>query len=638
MTVGTTDLIFIFGLPSVLGVLALCTIVAAQLRKRKLVRALKDSEGFLRAMREDGEASSPLVQATREHLLRSETPDGQRFVLAKSLAAVRREYAEDEVSHHWAFWFGGLLTGLALLATFVLIAYVMTNDISGAIRDTAGEDDTAMGHLSEAVRTLGGKFYISAAGIGGSVLALFSSNSARNAILSCAEHPEPRLLSAFTTVEAMLLNAKLHELELARADREARAAQHVELCSKLDMLNTRVEKLNSIDVSVRDIGNEVSANLKNVMKEAMADQFKEILVQTMAEVSAIAERVQGSLTQTFGQQIQKLAQGMQEGLDALKRAVEGQGQGQLEQILDKLQSTVSGGFQSETKNMAVALDGFAKAIPALEQQLRTMTSDIAAESRQRSTETARTTQMLLDQVASLVDAISAQQTANMQAVAQMQAAAAQGAEDMARRLEASGANLVSSVLGSSRAEIEAIVGQMRAMAEWNASHQGDIEARAANASNIVAWASDALAKSAQSISEISNQTQGVLTQVRQSSEEMQSVAQGFLNAGNTLVVSVESMRKVVESTRAQTQEQQALLVKQQQYTKEVEQLWPKLFDTYLGKFRESADELARSWADFHSKIETASKCVGAEFAENTLVLSEAVTKLVEINGGRHAKQ
>jgi hypothetical protein len=205
---------------------------------------------------------------------------------------------------------------------------------------------------------------------------------------------------------------------------------------------------------------------------------------------------------------------------------------------------------------------------------------------------------------------------------------------MARRLETSGANLVTSVLTTSREELSAISRQLETALTSNAVRIDDIEQKASSASAVVAKAAEALSNAAKSLADSNNQTSMLLAQVKSGSDSMRTASQGFVSAGNTLLGSVEAMRQISEAARVQTQEQQALLMHQRQYTKEVEQLWPQLFETYLSKFRESSDTLARSWSDFHAKISTVSKSVGAEFAENTLALSEAVNKLVELNGAR----
>lgn len=620
-----------------LGLVAFVTVAFILHRRASIIRDLRDVNTFLGAMREDENDKSALVRAVREHVVRSETREGGKFVLSKPLPAVRREYAEDEVAHHWSFWLGSLLTGVALIITFLLIAQVMTNDVSGAIRESVNADESASAHLSEAVTMLGGKFYISAAGIGGSVFALLVSNWARAGIYRCAEHPDARLMAAFTSVEAQQLNAMLHQGELLRAERETRAQQHTEVCAHLASLNTRIEKLNSIEVSVKTIGNEVSANLKNIMKDAMGEQLKGMLADTMVEVANIATSVQQSLTESFGKELQALATELQKDLAALQKAIEGQSQGQLEKILDQLQNTVSGGFHNESQKMAAALERFANVVPALEQQLRTMTSKVAEETRQRSEEGARMTEMLLARVTSLLDTMGAQQAANAQAIERMQAASEHGAELIARRLEASGTGLVSNVLGASRVEIEAIVGQLRAAADASVSRYADVEAQAGNAAAAVAQASDGLARSASSLIEMASHTTSVIAQAKAGSDAIQKASRDFLQAGMSLLGSVGQMEKVIESTRIQTQEQQALLLRQREYTKEVEKLWPELFNTYLAQFKASADELGRSWESFHQKIATVSNTVGSEFAQNTEILSEAVDKLVKLNVGNRVK-
>ena len=626
--------LFLIGIPVGLGLVALITIAIVLYRRASIIRSLRDVEGFLAALRNDGGETTALVRAVREHVVRAETDEGGKFVLSKPLPALRREYAEDEVAHHGSFSFGSLLTGFALIITFILIARVMTNEVSGAIRESVNSDESASTHLSDAVSLLGGKFYISAAGIGGSVLALFVSNWARAGIYRWAEHPDAELMAAFTSVETLQLNAKLQQGELMRAEQADRAAQHAEVCGHLATLNTRIEKLNSIEVSVKTIGNEVSANLKNIMKDAMGEQLKGMLADTMVEVERIATKVEQSLSESFGKQLQVLATELQRGLAALQQAIEGQGQGQLEKILGQLQNTVSGGFQNESQKMVAALEGFASVVPALEQQLRAMTGKVAEETRQRSEEGARMTQMVMDRVTSLVDTMSAQQAASAQAIDRMQQVSEQGAESMARRLEASGAGLVNSVLGASRAEIEAIVGQLRSAADASARRYGDIEAQAGNAAAAVAQAAEGLARSAKSIIEMSNHTSGVLSQAKAGSDAIQMASRDFLKAGTSLLGSVDQMQRVIEATRTQTHEQHELLLRQREYTKEVEKLWPELFNVYLAQFKAGADELGRSWESFHQKIASVSKTVGSEFAENTEILSEAVDRLVKLNGGK----
>jgi hypothetical protein len=615
--------------------IALITIVAVIHRRSVIIRELRDSAGFLSGIQGDGVRSNGLVRAVREHVVTVEDQSfGGRIVLSRPLPALRQEYAEDEVAHHWSFWLGSLLTGIALIATFFLIAWVMTHEVSGAIRESSGADDTASTkHLSQAVQLLGGKFFISAAGVGGSVLALFAGNWARAGIYRHAEHPPADVMAAFTSVEAHQLNLKLAEQEALRIEREREAAQHAEVCAHLATLNTRIEKLNSIEVSVKTIGNEVSANLKNIMKDAMGEQLKGMLADTMAEVAGIAASVQQNLTDSFGLQLKQLTTELQRSLTALQGAIEGQAQGQLEKILGQLQNAVSGGFQSESQKMVAALEGFARVVPALEQQLRAMTGTVAEETRQRSEEAARLNQALMDRVGSLLETMSAQQAANAQAIERIQAVSEQGAETIARKLESSGAGLVNNVLGASRVEIQAIVEQLRAAADASSSRYSHIETQASNAAGAVAQATEGLMRSANAIIDVANQASALVGQAKAGGEAMHAASRDFVQAGNAVLGWVRQMQGVVDATKAQTTEQQQLLLRQREYTKEVEKLWPQLFNTYLAQFKASADELGRSWESFYQKISAVSNSVGDVFAENTAVLAETVDRLVKHNAG-----
>ena len=606
------------------GILVAAVITTAFLIRHQgsIKRELSDVVGFLSEVRSITPRSA-LARTTKAHVVSSS--QDEPFVLDKSLEDIRRDYAEAAVSRHVSFWLGSLFTGVALIFTFVLIAIVMTGDVSDAIKESADQSK-----LSDAVGLLGAKFYISAAGVGASLILLFAGNFARGRILALAENPDLQLLESFTSLEAYELATKRAELDLVQADRATRAEHHAELCGHFARLDRGIEKLSSIEVSVQTIGNEVSANLKNIMKEAMGEQLKELLRDTMIEVAGIATSVQQNLTESFGQQLATLATSLQQGIDGLKTAVEGQGQGQLEQILGKLQDTVSGGFQSESTKMVAALEGFASVVPALEKQLREMTGKVAQESRERSEESSRATETLLSRVTLLMDSLGAQQAANAQAIDRMRAASEQGADDIARRLEASGSHMVSSVLGASRTEIEAIVGQLKAAAQESAGRYVDMETHAGNAAHAVMEATAGLTSASRSILEMSNHTSAVLTQARAGSEAIQVASQQFLQAGNTLLGSVSSMREIIENSRTQTGEQHQLLMRQREYTQEVEKLWPQLFDTYLAKFKASSEELGSTWDSFHTKISGVTTSVGAQLTESTENLNDSVKELVKV--------
>ncbi len=623
-----SSVIFVFGIPSALGVLALWTIIAIIRRRVLLIRELDDTTRFLADLGTEKPVGH-LARAVQAHLVGPAPHDHGRYVLSRPLAVVRRDYAESEVAHARSFWFGSLLTGLALICTFALIAYVMINDVSGAIKNEGNA-----GQLSDAVSTLGGKFVISAAGIGGSVASLFCANWARAAIYRHAESPPLELLAAFTSVEAEELAGRLRVLEQSRADREERAVQHSELAGYLSSLNDRAQKLNSIEVSVQTIGNEVSANLKSIMKDAMAEQLREILNETMVQVSEIASSVQKTLTESLGTELRALAAQFQKSQEALQRAIEGQGQGQLDKLLDKLSHTVSGGFQAESQKMITTLQSFASVVPELAAQLATMTQQIASDTRRRAEEGDQQTRGLIEQVTALMASLESQQAANAQAVERVQAVSAQGVESIARRLETSGTGLVNNILSASRAEIEAISEQLRSAAQSSVTRYEDVEVRATNAAAAITQASNGLAQSAGAMLETANQTLRLLTSMKQGSDSISGASQHFTTAGNALLDSVRYMDQILVNSRAETQEQQRLLVRQQEFTKEVEKLWPQLFDVYISKFTKTSEELGSSWQVLHDKVKRITDAVGSTFADNTEALGDAVDRFVKATNGK----
>lgn len=570
----TTEL-FKYLIPIGLGAVALITALCAWWRTGQLARELRADFAL--------ESRRPFDRFMQAYVVRRE---GERIVLSRTLREVRNDYVEQTLAHATPFWFGGLLTGVALIFTFLLIASVMTGEVPSAI-----SEDANASALSAAVDKLGGKFLISASGIAGSVVCLLICNLLRAWLHRRANEVSLELQARFVSLEATELDARLQQVELLRAEREDRAAQHRALVQHLASLDERAHKLTSIEVSVQTIGNEVSANLKNIMKDAMGEELRAMLVDTMVEVARIADRVQEHMT---GQ--------LQASLAAVQRAVENQAQGQLESILEKLQTAVSGGFHNESSKMAVALDAFSRVVPALEQQLRKMTDEVAEDSRRRSAESAQASQAVLAQVSGLVDAMSSQHAASVQAIDRIEAASARGAEDMARR--------------------------MSAAAETSAARHVELEHRAASAAETVALASDGIAQAARTLAELTAQTTALLQQARAGNADLQASTRELAAAGNGFATALSAMQQVAALTRTQTAEQQALLLRQREYTKEVERLWPQLFETYLAKFQTTAGHLGQAWQDLYDRIVQVSTQVGAQFADNTEELSAAVERLV----------
>jgi len=589
----------VFGIPGALVAIASIVIVLICARYVALKRELRDEQGLLAALPAGG--GSELGEAVRLHVVRvSDDSLAGRVVLTRSIRELRREYVESVLAHAWPFWVGSALTGLALICTFVLIAYVMHGDVSEAI---SNEADSTL--LSSAVATLGGKFGISAGGVLGSLMTMFAANIARAKLHQLAGAPGTALTRAVISLDELRLRYQLDELESLRVDRAERQQQYAQVYRCLGSLEERARKLTSIEVSVQNIGNEVSANLRHIMKDAMAEELREILSTTMVQVDEIATSVQRTLSEAFSNNMTALATQLQASLTAVQRAVESQSQGAVEQLLGKLQDAVSGGFHSEQQKLSESLAAFAQIMPGLERQ-----------------------------IGSLVDGLGAQQAASADAIARLQSAATQGAEAMARQLQASSEGVVTGVLSASRAEIEAIAARLEAMTSASAASQDEIAARVRDAMREVQHVTDGLGGAAKQLHALTGQLAGALADARHGSEATQVATRELASASTAVTGALVQLQDVVKRTSAQTEAQHALLTKQREYTKEVEQLWPQLFNVYLDKFRSSSAQLGESWKDLHDKVVQVTGAIGATFADNVEQLSAAVDTLARQSNGR----
>ena len=99
---------------------------------------------------------------------------------------------------------------------------------------------------------------------------------------------------------------------------------------------------------------------------------------------------------------------------------------------------------------------------------------------------------------------------------------------------------------------------------------------------------------------------------------------------------VDGMRAAIEHGRTYGSEQQAMIAEHRKVMKELEQLWPKLFDTYLRSFDEKSSLLARSWNDLYGQVSKLSDTVGGGLSEAAEDLKFSVDRLTAVKNGGHA--
>ncbi|NOU34905.1 MAG: hypothetical protein HOO96_43995 [Polyangiaceae bacterium] len=570
---------------------------------------------------------------------------GPKLLVSRDVGDVLLEYAEHQLSA-LRFAFGSTATGIALLCTFLLIAHVLEDNIPLAL-EASSKATAGTKELGTAMALLGQKFTISATGIGIAVAFAIANAIARRLVLRDAYLAASRCAYLFCTpasFSAAVQRLQLETLEAARSADEERGRSVAAMGLQLEdmratLQGTRkdLEQLRSIEVSVKDIGVEVSTQFRKMLKEDLGEQIKEILQSVMVEASDMSERLRSELLEGFQRTLDTQIPTILESLQGIRQSVESQASSPVERMLEQLQGVVSGGMRGESAQMSAALKQFAEVVPALATQLQEVAHGMTHDMQQRTTENVRMSESLTGQVAALLQRLESQQAATEGAIAAISRASNAGAEAMMARLEAGSAQVMGGLLKTSRAEIDDLLGRLQQVSNQSAQGYGQMEASMASAARSISEAREGLEDAAQSIKLFSNETRSVVVDARQNTDASQRAATTFENAAGLLRASVESMRTAVEDGRSYSAEQRAVVEEHQKVLRALEELWPTLFATYLKSFDDKSSALTKHWTELIGSLGKISDTVGGGLAEAAEDLKGSVDKLAKLHAGNGAR-
>lgn len=625
------------GIPLLLSSLLLVLLGTLVGRLALLRRDLKAApDAIARWTPNGGEATpGPICEFAAAYLLSPERvsldvwPEG-RLLSSREASELFDEYAERRLSTV-RFALASSATGIALFFTFFLIAHVIATNIPSAL-DAASSATANTDELKTAMKLLGQKFAISATGIFFAVVFAGATSAARRIALASAHEASRRAAHLFCTPASLAASAQLVQLRSEQA-----STTHLEdIRSTMAGMRSDLAKLQSIEVSVKDMGAEVSIQLQRMLKEDLGEQIKEILVDVMRQASDMSDRLRSELIDGFQRTLETEIPKVLESLQAIRHSVEGQASSPVERMLEQLQALVSGGMQGETAQMSAALRQFAEVVPALAMQLQDVAQTMTRDMRERSHETTRMTESLLTQVGGLLARLETQQSATDRAIAEIAQASSAGAAAMMARLEAGSAEMMGGMLRTSRTEIDGLLGRLQEVATASAQGYGSIEESVGAAARSIIEARDGLAAAAESIRALSHETRGVIADARQSSDAAHKAAASFEGAAGLLRAGVDGMRNAIEQGRTYGAEQQAVIAEHRRLLGELEQLWPKLFETYLRSFDEKSTLLARSWNELYNQVGKLSETVGGGLSEAAEDLKASVDRLAAVNNGGRA--
>ncbi len=287
----------------------------------------------------------------------------EKFVIVVPIQSAIDEWVERLRASSFGFLIGSTYTGIALVCTFGLIAWVLFTDVSQAIQQNTANS----GALANAVRTMGAKFVISSTGLLLAILHMFVQWWQTHGLRTALDRLEGELAPCFIDLRRAKLEIMEESLSCAREVRPS-IEQHERHSVE------RLDRLRDIEVSVKDLGGEVTASLDGIMREAIAEQVRSLLT----DMRAFAEQIAGDVQKSVQGNLGELSGQLVTALSRIQTALESQPQSEVEKLLRCVQDAVTGGFSSETKNMSKLLSEFQNVFPTLAHQLQGVSENLQA--------------------------------------------------------------------------------------------------------------------------------------------------------------------------------------------------------------------------------------------------------------------
>ncbi len=582
-------------------------------------------------------------EAALAHAELRQLADG-RALLVERPGRVLDEWLQHSVLRLARYEAGSWITGTALIFTFFLIAWVLANDVGPAISHTGAQ---SMQSLAGAVRNMGAKFVVSMIGILMSILHGWARTRCVRVLHEASADAGHRMQSSTVSLldyqiecaEQQAALAKSHaevavqqatiarktaayteeNLQHTAANHAAVKQQHGETAARLAALTESITKLQSIEVSVKDIGTDLSRSLQQTVK-------KDIVEAITRELRDIADGLHRALTESFTTSLGSQIGAITEELRKIEQAVASQAHSQVEDLLHKLSDAVSGGFATESSRMKDALTRFAEVVPALETQLRALSRSATDDLARRNAESERSGALMLERMGTLLERIAEQQESAAQASAQMQEMVVQAQGGLATSLATANEELSA----RSQNAVKQLTSAMNAATHGAADVYRSLVGEVQQAAQLLREARGDTNQGAAHLRESSNVLRESLARISEQMSTLREIA-AALNS------SLQNARTTVDSGSAALRSSADALAQHQRVVQDLAQRWPTLATQYIQLTDEAFQKISAAWKTQADSIKDSVGKIGDAFAGSSTDFADAVqdlgTQLERMRGG-----
>ncbi len=519
------------------------------------------------------------------------------------------------------------LTAIALVLTFGLIALVLVTNVTTALLG-ADTGHAANEELALAVGTMGAKFFVSAAGL----------------VLSLVFHETDRAQSARLESEARrvlwphreaFVSGAVYREGLAEARHAADRALSTKIAAEnrlmfeqiataaVTRLESKLKALESVNVSVATIGQDVQAHLSQLMRNELGDRIS----SKLAELGALAVKIEDRLTAKLVDQFSAIGSAAAEGFNAVNATLAGRAR----QDAEVLRDTLSGGFQSESANMVAAMAELRDVLPSLAERLQRVGVDLEMSFRTQAEESASAKAQLNSQIQALVDSNREVQESSQQALRAVTSIAAESATSLQTSISSSGKQLVDDLMRVSSGGLQQVSQQLQ---QLNALAGGNV----ARFSNEIAAAHQAVSEvqrqlkaSLEGFRGLADELRATLGGARQGIEAAHAVVEGAARASQTMATFASNSKVVVEQLERRIQEEASLLADHKELATLVqERLMPVVrgvFDQYGETLAGQQRQLELGWKRLAEDVQRVLELSTGGLAENMEELSHTMQSL-----------
>ncbi|MBZ4374879.1 hypothetical protein [Corallococcus sp. AS-1-6] len=642
---------------ALLALLSLGAVVVRWWRLRQAIQTLEQKLEPLLTGRllEPGsrDESRALWRAVREQLV---FPPGKQEVpgpvlMRSSPSRELRETCRALFRHSLGHGVGRNLTGIALVMTFGLLGVVLVGPVQEALTTTGG------GHsqsdlLSQAIGKMGAKFFISATGLVGTLLFQMVAFSFERRLLGQMDAMRLGFEKYTRTLDA-------HEIALASARGESLGSLKAELVQTRRELAEQLSQLESVNVSIQGIGTEVQAHFGKMMKEEVGDVITRQLSAVEKAVRDIATDLQRSISTNFTASLQLEMASIKAHLDGIQQALVGQQEHDLGRILEQLRDTVSGGFHTQSQDMARQMAGLAAVLPQLEKQLDAMTQMLGSQARQWGSENQRAVEALGAKVSELVGSFDGVRDNMEKAVAQVLRSTTTASVDLGRQnqqiidqLAGSVSNIVGSFQGvltqmgtssdqmvraaatvsrdmhlSAADQSNALHSQLEELRNLSKSDVGHFQARAAEFASAMKETQDSLRVVTKQLNETVDRLATASRSAGESHHKAGAVSEKMEGVAQRLIDTARSFHQLSQERLGVVKQEETLLNAQREALERVTPVLNGLTRTYEESVSKQVQLLSSQWTQVVSKVDSALNRSSNEFFQGVEELSDAVNQL-----------